>query len=146
MYYNQLIKRGRLVKYWMFWGGSLSMSFKFNYNFFSIIYKINFFNNINKLIFSIKNLLPLCLNISYLKGKILFVASKCLYSKILRNNIFLSLTKELIYWKPGVFSNFSCLSENFFNKLDFKKNPAILIFFSYRDNDYLVMEAKKKKY
>lgn len=145
MYYNKLIKRGKLIKYWTFFGGEFKSSFKFNYNFFSVIYGVNFYINFNKLIFSIKNILPVFLSASLSKGKILFVATKWLYSKIIHNKFYLSLTKELIYEKSGVFSNFSYLNNEFFNKLDFNKNPSLLIFFSLQDKDLLVFEARKKK-
>jgi ribosomal protein S2 len=82
---------------------------------------------------------------SYIKGKVLFVATKWLYSRIIYDRSYLSLPKELIYRKPGVFSNFSYLSDIFFEDLDFNKNPSVLVFFRIKDKDYLVLEAKKKK-
>ncbi len=145
MYYNQIIKRGKLIKYWIFFGGDLRITFKYNYNYFSVLYLANVFININKLIFSIKNVLPLLFNISNAKGKIIFVATKWLYSKIIYHRFYLSLIKDLVYRKPGVFSNISYLKDQFFNKLDFNKIPTILIFFYFNDKDYLLHEAKKKK-
>ena len=99
----------------------------------------------NKLIFSIKNILPLILNISRVKGQIIFIATKWLYSKILYQNFFLSLVKDFVYRNSGIFSNISYLKEIVFNKLDFNKIPTLLIFFYFKDKNYLLQEAKKKK-
>ena len=145
MYYNQLIKRGKLIKYWIFFGGEFKSSFKINYNYFSVIYLTNVYFNFNKLIFSIKNVLPFLLNISCVKGKIIFVATKWLYSKIIYHPFYLSLIKDLVYRNPGIFSNISYLKDLFFNKLDFNTIPTVLIFFYFKDKDYLLREAKKKK-
>ena len=73
------------------------------------------------------------------------IAARWLYSKVIYNKAYLSLPKELIYRKAGVFSNFSILSDSFFSNLDLNKNPLILVFFSIKNKDYLVLEAKKKK-
>jgi ribosomal protein S2 len=145
VYYNKLIKRNKLIKYWVFFGGEFKLNFKLNYNFFSIVYSNNLYISLNKLILCIKNILPLFINISFLKGKVLFITSKWLYSKIIYNKFYLSLTKELLYVKTGIFSNFSKLSDIFFNNIDFRTNPSILIFFFFKDKDYLILEAKKKK-
>jgi len=51
----------------------------------------------------------------------------------------------LIYQQSGIFSNFSRISEFCFQKLNFNKNPSILVFFFFKKKDYLILEAKKKK-
>lgn len=145
MYYNKLIKRNKLVKYWLFFGGKFKLNFQLNLNFFSVIYNFNLYSNLNKLLFSIKNVIPLFLNISYSKGTVIFIASKWLYSKIIYNKLYLSLIKELVYQQSGIFSNFSRISEFCFQKLNFNKNPCILVFFFFKEKDYLILEAKKKK-
>ena len=144
MYYNKLIKRNKLIKYWLFFGGALRLNFKLNFNFFSVIYNLNLYSNLNKLIFSIKNVIPLFLSISYAKGNIVFVASKWVYSKIIYNKTYLCLVKELMYQQPGIFSNFSRISDFCFKKLNFNKNPSVLVFFFFKEKDYLILEAKKK--
>jgi len=145
MYYNQLIKRGKLIKYWIFFGGDLKTTFKYNYDYLITLYVSNVYINLNKLIFSIKNVLPVLCNVSNSKGQIIFVATKWFYSKVIYQGFFLSLIKHLVFRKPGVFSNLSYLKDQFFNKLDFNRLPSILIFFYLKDKDFLLKEAKKKK-
>jgi hypothetical protein len=116
----------------------LKLNFKLNFNFFSVIYNANLYANFNKLLFSIKNVLPLFISVSCTKGKFLFVASQWLYSKIIYDKSYLSLTKELVYQQSGVFSNFSRISEFCFKKLDFDKNPSVLIFFFFKEKEHLI--------
>ena len=60
----------------MFFGGKIKTSFKFNYNFFSVIYNNNMYINFNKLFFLIKSLLPIFFSVFLTQGKILFIATK----------------------------------------------------------------------
>ena len=41
----------------------------------------------------------------------------------------MSVAKKVFFRKAGIFTNFSICSFNVFTKLDFWKNPSILIFF-----------------
>lgn len=50
-----------------------------------------------------------------------------------------------MYQQPGIFSNFSRISDFCFKKLNFNKNPSVLVFFFFKEKDYLILEAKKKK-
>lgn len=109
------------------------------------MYSSNFFINFKKLIFSLKNILPLFLYRLKRKGKVMFITGNELYSKTVYNLSYLSSIKELVDCKLGIFSNFFRLRTTFFKKLDFNSFPAILVFFCFEKKDSLLLEAKKKK-
>jgi len=143
MYYNKLIKRNRLIKFWIFFGGNYS--YRFNYKFLNTFYDKCFFFNLKYLFSSLKRVLPLFLNISNLNGRFLFVSENWLFCKSCYDKTYLSFIKNLIIKKSGgMFSNFSFFSYQFLKGLDFKINPVLLVFFSFKEKFFLVKEAKKK--
>lgn len=144
MYSKKLIKLKKLKKFWIFFSGNLKTTFKVNYLFINYLYNNGCFNDLKILVLLIKRLLPLFFNISKKKGNVLFVSSRCLYSKTIFKNNYNVYGKELIQSKPGVLSNFSITSYSSFQKIDFKKTPSVLIFFNYIRNTYLLKEGKNK--
>ena len=122
------------------------MTVKLNYKVLSLLYKRNYFVNFKDISLSLKKLVPFLLNIARSQGKVVFVATEALYAKTIYNNRdkHSSLIKKLIERAPGVFSNFSRTSYSLFTKFDFKRNPDIIVFFNYLENNRLLIESKKK--
>ena len=144
MYLKKLIKHKKLIKFWIFFNGFLQCTFKFNYLFLNNIHNNSCFIDLKLLVVFVKKLLPLFFNISKSEGNFLFVATRFLYAKSVFKNIYSVYGKELICSKPGVLSNFMITKHQSFSKLTFKKMPAILIFFTFLENNYILKEGKKK--
>jgi len=54
--------------------------------------------------------------------------------------------KEVAFVRPGIFSNFGATACRNFIKLNFKINPAIIIFLSLYKNDNPIREAKLRNF
>jgi len=145
-YYQTLIKKKKLIKFWIFFGFNFKKIFKINYEFLNVIYNKNSFLNFKKLIYAIKKILPLFLNLLKLNSNILFVLSNFFYCQTIYQNFYFSIIKKFQNnIKKGIFSNFSITNLKIIDFLDFYFNPSILIFFYLNENQLLLYESKKKK-
>ena len=143
-YYKKLVNRKKLIKFWVFFGNNYKNIFKSNFQNINILYTNYYFLDIKKLVLSLKNILPIFINMVKCKGNLLFVSTKFLYHQTIYKNHYFSIIKKLINVKSGIFTNFSVSSYKSFKQLDFKLNPSLAIFFSLKNNNTLLMESKKK--
>lgn len=142
MQYKKLLKRNVLIKFWIFFGGQVN--YKFNFKFINIFYMDGCYINYKLLLYDLKRVLPIFLNISVKQGKFLFVASKWLYTKSINRSYYLPFIDNLVSIKlNGLFSNFSFFSFKFLNKLNFKLNSSVIVFF-YFNKKKLLVQAKNK--
>ena len=144
MYYNKLIKKKKLIKFWIFLGGDFKSVFRLNYNILNFLYQKYAFVSIEKILISLKKLVPLTLGLKTSSSNICFVGTKSLFSKTIGSINSISIAKKIFFRKAGIFTNFSICSFNVFTDLDFWRNPSLLIFFYLSEKDRLLLESKKK--
>jgi hypothetical protein len=141
LYYKKLLMRKKLVKYWLFFNGSLGRVFKSSYMFFGITNKNSCFLNLSFLIGGIKKLTPLFLMLSKTGGNVCFVTVDYMYGMVVATSMF---TKQLIFAREGVFTNFAARSYALFHSLDFLLNPAVVIFLNQKRTCGLLYETRIK--
>ena len=104
MYYKKLLKRNKLIKFWIFFGGNYS--YKLNYKFLTIFYNNSYYFNIKYLFDSIKKVLPIFLNNSSVKSKFLCFNKQNFFLKFfyyLGWYIRILLSLKRIYNTPYIF-------------------------------------------
>jgi len=144
VFYKTLIHRIKLKKFWTLFN-TLDGIYRFNYKFVNTFYLGGCFIDYKVLLNNIKKILPLFLKISLKNGKFLFVTTKWLYSKTVCKESTIYIENSTCQKLNNiVFSNFSFYSFKFIEKLSFKLNPVVLVFFSIIKNDFLILGAKKK--
>jgi ribosomal protein S2 len=142
MYYKLLIKRNKLIKYWILFGGNVVS--KSNYFFYLLCEHFGCFVNIKKLTVVLRQIfLFFYIWLKQKKiNKIIFIATRSLYTKIFYNKKYTKV-KNLIKWKSGGFTNFKKLGLRVFNT-HFKKLPTIIVFLRVLENIPILKEAKNK--
>lgn len=143
-YLKKLLKKHKLVDYWLFFNGGFKCVFKVNLFFYSLGYNKGCLIDLFHIVDSLKKLVPFFFGISKLGGFFLFVASQFLYAKTAYTSNSTLLTKKITYRSPGILSNFAITCNTVFNKLDYKINPSGVIFFSSIKTNYLLEETKIK--
>lgn len=145
MSYKYLIKKKKLIKFWIYLGKNINTIFSSNYQFLNILYNKNCFLNFSLLLLQIKNIVPLFFNITQLNSNLLFLGSKFFYMQTIYNEFCFSIIKNVISTKPGVFTNFSITNSNNFFFLDFYFNPCIIIMCQTISSLTILIESKKKQ-
>jgi hypothetical protein len=141
--YKKLLKRKKLIKYWLFFNSSLRAVIGSSYKYLALISKVGCFSNFKILIISLKRLIPVFYTLSKVGGSISFIAAQYIYTKTVCKHKYIKFIKTISCNKPGIFSNFSVTSKVFKN-LDFLTNPGVAVFFNYSKKDRLLEETRLK--
>nr|QFP99057.1 ribosomal protein S2 [Rhizaria sp.] len=144
IYYKKLINRNILLKFWIFSGNELKNLFPINYKFVSYFYRKKVLLEMNTFISIFKKILPVLNSVINNKAKFLFVGSNYIYSQTVYNTKS-NFIGQLIDWNVGIFTNFSWRGFQSFNYLKLNSNPSLIFFLFIPENNFLVLEAKKKK-
>lgn len=145
MYYKKLIQRKKLIRFWIFVGNNINRVFHINYQFLNILYNKYCFVHFKTLLVGIKNILSVFINILKSNNNLLFISTKFLYCQSIYKDFYFPIIKKIIYFKAGIFTNFSVTNFKTFKMLDFYFNPCLIIFFYLKKNILLLLESKKKK-
>lgn len=138
----KLINRKKLLRYWIFYNGILSYTFKSNYELLNILAGNNCFIKFKVLILNFKKIIPIILNITDLK--FLLVGVTHIFSKNLTKLEKFSQITEIEKIKLGTFCNVHIMSKSIFKNICFEKNPNFVLFWNGDQNTYLIEESKKK--
>lgn len=142
-YYTLLFSRKKFINLYSFSNDALKKVFPSNYKFIFCFYKCNIFINFNKLIFTVKKLIPLFFTVVANRGKCLFIGNKHLYFQTIcqiNTNNDLKLNNLRI----GTFSNFFLINDSLFKNLISQKKISIIFFLNCVENKLFLIEAKKK--
>lgn len=137
---SNLIKRKKLVKFCLLFGGSLCSTFKINYYFCQFIYKSYCFGAYKSLIWSIKKLIPFILTTIKTKNNFLFFTEISLYSKIFSDNFYNTFIKKSLVVKKGMFTR---LNFNFLNIMANVNNFSVLILLGFDKHQNIIWEGKE---
>ena len=141
-YYNKLINRNKLKKFWSFLGSDSKKAFPINYKFIWCFYKNRTFFDFNVCMIGFKKIFPIFNSIFSNNGDFLFIGTSYIYSSSIHNvNSILQLRSGRV---GGILTNFSLYGYNNFNLLSANKVPSVILFFNTFENYFAVLEAKKK--
>ena len=134
-YYQTLIKKKKLIKFWIFFGFNFKKIFKINYEFLNVIYNKNSFLNFKKLIYAIKKILPLFLNLLKLNSNFYICSSSNFLEQIIINGLLYffdfkllkKISRKTLFGSPAtiIIGLLSIKSQVFFNFIEI--NFRILI-------------------
>jgi hypothetical protein len=87
-YLKKLLKKNKLVKYWLFFNSGFNNAFKINQYFYSVVYSGGCFVDFFKILDGVKKVVPLFFSLVCLNNKrsyFLFIASRYLYANTILN-------------------------------------------------------------
>ena len=142
--YKKLVKRKKLVRFWLFFMGGVKKIFKMNFIYLDVIYGDNGIGSFSYINRAFKKVLSFFLSVQNRNSNYLFISSQ-LFIKSININDYVVVTKKIVGIWPGIFSNFFITNSYVFNKLDFKVNPTVIVSNDYRSHTCLVEETRLKK-
>lgn len=143
MYYKKLVKQKKLVQLWINVKNNIKNIFEINYQMLTFLYRNNCFLDYKRLIFEIKNILPLITSLSSSGSVFFYIFSDSFYNQSIGIK-YHSFINKLQNKNLGVFTNFSSINGKLANILDYKVIPCFIFIFYVMENDLLLIESKKK--
>lgn len=144
LYYNKLISRTLLLKFWVFSGTDIKNIFVSNYKLLNFLYKKKSIVDFDNLLFGIKKLIPIFKTLCAASTNILFFSSNSVYNQTLHSEISFQKASILKDWKVGTLSNFSLQGFHLFNHQNLNIQPSIVICLNFQENSLLLLESKSK--
>lgn len=143
-YYNKLISRTLLLKFWVFSGTNLKTVFLNNYKLLNFAYQKKSILDFDNLIFGIKKVIPVFKHLSRISANILFISSTSIYKQTTYLNTCFQKASYLNEWNVGVLTNFSLQGFPWFKHHNISNQPSLVVFLSFEENLLLLLESKSK--